>query len=92
VLHIHRVIHGALEQAMRCEPVASNVAKLVDPPQARHFEMSVLSVEQVHRVLDAAEGPPREALIAVAVSTGMRKGELLALRWADVDVERRVVG
>lgn len=42
-------------------------------------------------LLDAAGGPPLEALIAVAVSTGMRKGELLALRWSDVDLERRVV-
>ena len=91
VLHIHRVIHRGLESAMRYGLVARNVAKLVDPPQARHFEMAVLSVEQVHQLLDAAGGPPLEALIAVAVSTGMRKGELLALRWADVDLERRVV-
>lgn len=91
VLHIHRVIHRALEHAVRYGLVARNVAKLVDPPQARHFEMAVLSVEQVHRLLDAAGGPPLEALIAVAVSTGMRKGELLALQWSAVDVERRVI-
>jgi integrase len=57
--------------------------------------MLVLSPDQVRRLLVAAKGGPLEALIAVAVSTGLRRGELLALRWRDVDVDAgvlRVVG
>lgn len=91
VLHIHRVMHRALEHAVRYGLVTRNVAKLVDAPRPAHHEMAVLSVEQVHRLLDVAGGPPMEALIAVAVSTGMRKGELLGLRWRDIDLDRRVV-
>ncbi len=50
--------------------------------------MRALTPDQVRQVLTAAEGDPLEALYVLAIVTGMRQGELLALRWQDVDLQR----
>lgn len=95
VHHIHATMHRALVHAVRWDLVARNVADLVDPPRVQHREMLVLSQDQVRRLLAASKDGPLEAVIAVAVSTGLRRGELLALRWRDVDLDAgalRVVG
>ena len=95
VHHIHGTVHRALVHAVRWGLVTRNVADLVDPPRMERREMTVLGVEQVRGLLDAARDGPIEAIIAVAISTGLRRGELLALRWRDVDLDLgvlRVVG
>jgi integrase len=95
VHHIHAVLHKALEQAVRWNLVPRNVASLVDPPRAGHREMSALSPEQTRTLLEGAADGPLEAILTLAVTTGMRKGELLGLHWGDVDLDRgalRVVG
>ena len=95
VHHMHATIHRALVHAVRWGLVARNVADLVDPPRMQHREMLVLNPDQVRRLLQTAKGGPLEAVVAVAVSTGLRRGELLALRWRDVDLDAgvlRVVG
>jgi integrase len=86
--HCHGVIHKALAQAAREGLVARNVADLVDPPTRARREMTVLDAAQTRRLLDAAAGDRLEALYVLAVTTGMRRGELLALRWQDVDLQR----
>lgn len=85
--HMHAMIHKALDQAVRWGVVARNVADLVDPPKVKRQEMKVLSGEQPRAFLEAASGDRLEALYVLAVTTGMRQGELLALRWRDVDLE-----
>ncbi len=71
---------------MRWGLVARNVTELVDPPRMARAEFATLSVEELHRFLDAAAGDRLEALYVLAVTTGLREGELLALRWANVDL------
>ncbi|MHB1502095.1 MAG: site-specific integrase [Candidatus Dormibacteria bacterium] len=88
VLHVHAVVHRALAQAMRWGVVGRNVADLVDRPHAERPNWRVLDAAQVRLFLTAAEGDPLEALYVLAVTTGMRQGELMALRWQDVDFER----
>lgn len=88
VLHVHAVVHRLLAQAMRWGAVGRNVADLVDLPQPRASHWQVLDSAQVRVLLRAAEGDPLEALYVLAVTTGMRQGELLALRWRDIDFER----
>ena len=66
-------------------------ADLVTPPRAAHREMQTLSPEQARAFLDAAQGDRFHALYVLALSTGMRQGELLALRWQDVDLDRGTV-
>jgi integrase len=87
VHHIHAILHKALGQAMRWDLVGRNVADLVDPPRMRRIPMRALSPEEARRFLEAARGDPLEALYVLAITTGMRRGELLALRWRDVDVQ-----
>ncbi|MGH2451626.1 MAG: site-specific integrase [Candidatus Limnocylindria bacterium] len=87
VRHIHAMLHAALGQAEAWSLVPRNVARLVHPPRAPRKEMQALSPEQARTLLDAARGDRLEAIYVLAVTTGMREGELLALRWPDVDLE-----
>ncbi|MCL4310712.1 MAG: site-specific integrase [Actinomycetota bacterium] len=91
VQYIHAVIRRALVQARKWELVPRNVAKLVDPPRTQHFEVKPLSPDQARTFLEAAKGDRLEALYTVAVSLGLRRGECLALRWEDVDLEARTL-
>ena len=84
--HVHRVLHRALETAVRWGYVGRNPCDLVDPPKARRQEMHALNTEQVKTLLAAAQGDELEALYVLALTTGMRQGELLGLKWADVDL------
>ncbi len=86
VNHVHAVLHKALGTAVRWGLVNRNVADLVDAPRIAHFEIATLSAEQARTLIDAAHGDRLEALYVLAITTGLRQGELLALRWADVDV------
>lgn len=88
VRHLHALLHKAFDQAEKWGLVARNVAALVSPPRAPRQEMKTLTEEQARAFLEAASGERYEALYVVALSTGMRLGELLALRWRDLDLER----
>lgn len=79
------MLHRALGQAARWDLVARNVVTLVDPPRVARHRITALTPEQARHFLDAARGDRLEALYVVALTTGMRQGELLALRWSDVD-------
>lgn len=73
--------------ALCLELVQRNVSDLVDPPSMAHNEMAVLSPEQARAFLEAVAGDCFEALYALAITTGMRQGEILGLQWSDVDLE-----
>ncbi len=71
---------------MKWRLISYNVCGAVNPPKCIGKEMSVLTLEQVEQLLDSAKGDRFEALYALAVTTGMRRGELLGLKWEDVDL------
>jgi integrase len=86
VHYVHRTLRRALGQAVRWQLVTSNAAAAVIPPRPEHAEMHTLTAAEVRHLLEMA--PERDRpLYLVAVSTGMRLGELLALRWADIDLD-----
>lgn len=87
VRNLHRVISAALSQAVKWGLAQRNVASLASAPRRNIKEMVVLGREQVSGLLVAASGHRLEALFTLAVTSGMREGELLALRWKDVDLE-----
>jgi integrase len=87
VAHMHAVIHAALETAVRHNVIARNVADLVKAPRTEASEMRILTKEQVERLLKAASTDRLYALYLLAVRTGMRQGELMALRWSDVHLD-----
>ncbi|HYK87006.1 MAG TPA: tyrosine-type recombinase/integrase [Ktedonobacteraceae bacterium] len=85
---IHGVLHGALDNAVRWGMVPRNVCDLVDPPRVVSREVVPLSVEQARQLVKHVRGHRLEVLLTMAVVTGMRRGELLALRWSDIDFNR----
>jgi integrase len=87
VHHIHTILHTALRQAMRWGYVTRNVTEAVDPPSVPRYEHRILAPAQAARLLETARSDRLEALWVVALCTGAREGELLALRWEDVDAE-----
>ncbi|MHB1940788.1 MAG: tyrosine-type recombinase/integrase [Candidatus Dormibacteria bacterium] len=91
VHHAHAVLHRALADAVRWGVVSRNVAGLVPPPRMATHEMQTLSGAQARELCRAAAGSRFEALYVLAVTTGMRQGELLALRWSGVDLDRGLV-
>jgi len=92
VRQLHAVLHRAFRQATRWGLVGRNVVDLVSAPRVARSDMQALTPQQARALLDAAAGDRLEALYTVALSTGMRQGELLALRWRDVDLEARSIG
>jgi integrase len=87
VHHIHAILHRALDQAVRWGLLLRNVTDAVDPPRRSSPEMQTWDTRQVAAVLTAAASDDLEALWRLALLTGMRRGELLGLRWADVDLD-----
>jgi len=84
---MHHVIHKSLSQAVRWDLIARNPADAVKAPRPAPEEMRPLSSEEAKRLLEATHGDRLEALYVLAVTTGMRRGELLGLKWSDVDLE-----
>lgn len=81
----HAILHKALDDAVRWKFIVQNVCDLVSPPRLTKHEIQTLSQEQARKLLEVARGHRLEALLTVAVATGMRRGELLGLRWQDID-------
>lgn len=89
--HAHKVIRRALGQAERWDLVPRNVAALVDAPTVRRAPIHPLTADEAMRFLEATQKDDRYALYALAITTGMRRGELLALKWADIDLKAGTV-
>lgn len=91
--NVHAVLSAALHQAVRWGWVRYNVAERAKPPKVSQRRINAPSVKVIHDVIDEAERrDPRVApLFMLGALTGMRRGELCALRWSDVDLERGVV-
>ena len=87
VLHIHRTLSRALKQATDDGLIPCNAAAPVKPPRPRREEMRPMNREQVRSLFEAASGDRLEALYIVAVTAGLRRGELQGLKWEDVDLD-----
>jgi integrase len=85
--HVHRVMHKVLTVAMQWSVVHRNVASAVKPPKAAATEIEILSEEQARQILQALRGQPLHVLVLLGLTTGMRRGELLALRWSDINFD-----
>ena len=88
---IHSTVRTMLSEAMREELIERNVAAVVRPPSVDRAEVQPWSTEEASRFLAATVNHRLHALFAVGVALGLRKGELLALRWEDVDLDGGVL-
>jgi integrase len=91
VRHVHAVLHRALGQAVRWGLISRNVADVVVLPQIRRASWQVLDASEVRRLLAAAAVDRLEAVYVLACTAGLRRGEVLALRWRDLDLDRAVL-
>jgi integrase len=88
VTTIRTVLRNALNQALKWDLVARNAAALTSSPRVPHHEIRPLEALQARRLLDAANKTRLEALYALALNLGLRRGEVLGLRWQDVDLDK----
>lgn len=85
--HVHATARRALADAVRWGLVSRNAASLASPPRPGRTEMRTWSVPELRRFLSQVRGDRLYAMWLLAASTGMRRGEVLAVRWADVDLK-----
>ncbi len=86
VRYHHAVIHKALELALKAGQVSRNVADAVNVPRIKQGEMRTWDEQELSAFLEAARATPYYELFYLALYTGMRRSELLALRWQDIDL------
>jgi integrase len=91
VHEIHGVLHLALKHAVRWNYVSRNVCDLLDAPRVVSRKGTPLNVEQAKKLVESLKGHRLELIVLTAIITGMRRGEILSLRWVDIDLERRVL-
>ena len=84
---MHTIVKAALKRAVRWEFVYRNVADSAEPPKVPKKAVNVLTLPQVRIFLRTAQGERLEALYVAALTAGLREGELLGLRWRDVNLE-----
>jgi integrase len=84
---LHAILHKALHDAMLSNIVARNVSDNVSLPRIEKHETQTLTVQQAQMLFESVQGHPLEALFIMALTTGMRQGELIGLRWRDISFE-----
>jgi len=89
--HTHRLLHRVLGHAATWGVVATNVAALVSPPPVPESEIAILTEEQIGAILRHLEGRTLRPIVSFLLGTGVRRGEALALRWKDVDLDKGIV-
>jgi integrase len=89
--HAHRVLSKALRDAVKHELVVRSATSVQPPPKVAAEEIHILSAAQVAELPALLDGHPYAAPTLVALFTGVRRGELLALRWGNVDLDAKII-
>jgi integrase len=87
ISHVHAVLYQALKQGKTWGLIRDNVAEAVKPPPVPDQELLILQPDRARELLDALRGKSLYLLASLALATGMRRSEMLALRWRDVDLD-----
>jgi len=91
IITVHTILHTILEQAVRWQLTARNVCDLVDAPRRVERAPTVWDLPQIRTFLASLTDDLRDVLYATAIETGLRRSELVGLRWSDVDLTRGVL-
>ncbi len=86
IRYIHATLHKALQTAVKLGMLVRNPSDAVEPPKVQHHEMHTMNESDIHIFLEFTKSTPYYTLFYLALFTGMRRSELLALRWSDVDL------
>ena len=91
VIHYHANIHKALKYAVRIDLIASNPVDKVDHPKPQAFMASYYSAEEMEKLFEAAQGHKLELIIQLAAFYGLRRAEVMGLRWEAIDFEAKTL-
>lgn len=91
ISNLHACLHRALQQAMKEQMIPSNPCDAVDLPRKETAEISVLTREQQAKLMQESYRHRYGVFIRLALSTGMRIGEIVGLRWDDIDFTNRIL-
>ena len=89
--HIHRLLQQCLDQAIRDGLIADNPARRFHYPKPKKVSANVLTASEVEDYLDAAERLGHLPMFLLALPAGLRQGELIALKWSDLDMKERTL-
>ena len=89
--HIHRLLQQCLDQAMRDGLIGDNPARAFHYSKPKKVNANVLSPLEMEDYLDAAERLGHLPMFMLALTVGLRQGELIALKWSDLDIENRTL-
>ena len=87
VLQVHRILSKALKDALKLGIVRWNVAEAVEPPRITRYEARTLTWDEVPKFLEQVNEPLYRTLFLLDIQTGLRRSELLGLRWRDIDLQ-----
>ena len=90
-LHIHRILNSALKAAVKIQILARNPAEAVNAPKPTRKDISALDAAQSVQLLTAIRQTRMYVPVLLALATGMRRGEIMALRWKHVDFDKKAV-
>jgi integrase len=85
--HVHRLLHRVFGHAVKWSVIGANPISAAEPPRVQRTEIEILAPDEIKAVLDALRGRPLYLIAVIALGTGMRRGEIAALRWADLDLD-----
>jgi len=91
VHYVHRILHSAFRTAVKWGVLSRNLADAVEAPKRERKDIRVMSDEEAKHFLETAQGNRLYAFFLLALETGMREGELLGLRWSDIDLSRGLI-
>ena len=87
IRHLHSTVHRALAIAVKRELIASNPAEKADPPKQRKFRPEIAKLEHLLTLINLSKDKPIFPALYIAINTGMRRGEVAALRWSSVNLK-----
>jgi len=87
VLHFHRLLRKAFLQAVKWQLLARNPVDAVEPPRPQRKQMNAINESETAQLLEKLKGSTLFVPVLMAVTTGLRRGEILAMRWKDVNLD-----
>lgn len=91
IRNVHGILHAALSDACRVQLLQRNPATYAEPPRITRTEIQTATAKEIELILAALERSPYRIGVVIALATGMRRGEILGLKWSDLNEQARVL-